>query len=190
MINTDMNNTDNVFRNELKHDENLLWSGHPKQGLVLRPSDGFLIPFSILWAAFSISWEYRVVMSGAPFFFVLWGIPFLLVGFYITVGRFFVDAQQRKGTFYALTNQRAIILTTSFQRQVRSLNLKNLPETVLVVHNDNSGTITFGQQFHPLASWYAGMPLPGRDRYLPPSFELIDDAQDVYNLILKSQREL
>jgi len=45
--------------------------------------------------------------TGAPPFFLLWGIPFLIVGAYITVGCFFYDAWQRGRTAYGVT---AVIL--------------------------------------------------------------------------------
>jgi len=61
-----------VAREQLGPDEHLLWSGQPKTGVRLRPADLLMVPFS-------------------PFF-MLWGIPFVLTGLYLIVGRFFWDA--------------------------------------------------------------------------------------------------
>ncbi len=33
----------------LEANEKLLWSGQPRRGLMLRPSDAYVIPFSLLW---------------------------------------------------------------------------------------------------------------------------------------------
>jgi hypothetical protein len=173
---------------ELSPGESLLWSGRPRQGLMLRASDALLIPFSCLWAGFAVFWETGVVTSGAPFFFMLWGIPFLLVGAYITVGRFFVDAYIRSRTSYAVTNERALIVAGLFSRTVKSLPLQSMGEVTLQRHANDRGTITFGPSL-PFGNWYRGFAWPGVDQRLPPAFEQIADASYVYETIRQMQRQ-
>jgi len=97
-----MNNVDtNIFRAELSTGERILWSGQPRQGIVFRNFDIFLIPFSLAWGGFIAIWELFAVGAGAPSFFACFGIPFVLVGLYFIFGRFIVDAQRRKKTYYA-----------------------------------------------------------------------------------------
>jgi hypothetical protein len=104
---------------ELAKGERLLWSGVPRQGVLFRPSDAFMIPFSLLWAGFAVFWELSAIRDGAPTFFVLWGIPFVLVGAYIVVGRFLVDARRRRNTAYGLTTERIIISSGAFRPSLK-----------------------------------------------------------------------
>src|SRR5262245_52827091 len=107
-----------IVQRELGPQERLLWSGRPRVGLVLRASDTFMIPFSLLWGGFAVFWEYSVVTGGAPFFFMLWGIPFVLVGLYFIFGRFVVDMKQRETTTYGVTDERVLIISGLFARRV------------------------------------------------------------------------
>jgi hypothetical protein len=146
-----------------------------------------MIPFSLLWGGFAFFWEASVVSSGAPAFFAFWGIPFVLVGAYIIVGRFFADARLRRATVYGLTSTRVIVLTGLFARRVKSLSLRTLTDLSLTERADRSGTITFGA-VHPWASWAGAMPWPGLAQYQSPCFELIVDARSVYNRIREAQK--
>lgn len=159
--------------------ETLRWSGRPRQGILLRPSDALMIPFSILWAGFAFFWEASVLRDGAPGFFALWGIPFVLMGLYVTVGRFFLDAARRAKTEYAVTDQR-IIIDRGARGTMTSLELATLGEITVSSSADGSGTIAFGPS-NIVTSMYAGTPWPGVK--LPPSFDMIPDARRVYEII-------
>lgn len=174
------------LRPNLSQGETLLWSGKPKSGIVLRSSDAFLIPVSLLWAGFAVVWETTVIGAGAPVFFYLWGIPFLAMGFYFTIGRFFVDAKKRANTFYGMTNDRIIIKSGIFVKEIKSLNIRTLSDVTLIQKSDNSGTITLG----PTDARYAmmqGMDWPGVKQL--PRFELIENVKSVYDKIIEIQRE-
>jgi hypothetical protein len=167
--------------------ESLLWAGTPRQGLLLRPADAFMIPFSLLWGGFAVFWEAGVLASGAPAFFGLWGVPFVLIGLYFIVGRFFVDARARAKTFYGLTNRRAIIVSGIFAKTINSLPLRTLSDISVRERSDRTGTVLLGRP-HPFAVWYAGMQWPGMGQYSTPGFELIPDAKRVHDQLLEAQR--
>jgi len=182
--------TDRDVETELKQnlskDEKLLWTGRPKTGILFRGSDIFLIPFSLLWCGFAIFWETSVVSSGAPFFFMIWGIPFIAVGLYVTVGRFFIDAKKRSNTIYGITDNRVIIKSGIFSQEIKSLNIKTLSDLTISEKSDGTGTISFG----PSDFRYAmmdGMEWPGMKR--PPRLEFVPDVKKLYELLLQLQRQ-
>lgn len=177
----------------LDQGERLIWSGQPRSGIRLRGQDAYLIPFSIMWGGFAIFWEYMAFTqtSKAPgpiaVVFPLFGLPFVAVGLYLIFGRFFADARSRARTFYGVTSERIIIVSGLFSQQTKSLQLRTLTDVSLTQRSDGSGTITFGpthimNSFFPTGSW------PGTGRYAPPSFDLIERAKEVYDIIRNAQR--
>jgi hypothetical protein len=179
--------SEQALRKELTSGETLLWTGQPGTGIRLRPADALMIPFSLLWAGFAVFWEVSVFRTDAPFFFRLWGIPFVLVGLYIVFGRFVAGAWQRSRAVYGLTSRRVIIVGGLTSRQTRSLPLQQLGPMTLHERADRSGTITFGSV--PSANaWMAGSGWPGLGRQLPLSFDMVEHARDLYTRIHEAQQ--
>src|SRR5262249_50119634 len=97
-----------------------------------------------MWGGFAIFWELTAINMGAPFFFALWGVPFVLVGLYIMFGRFLLDVRQRAATTYGVTSERVIIISGLFSRAIKSLNVATLTDLSLSERSNGGGTITFG----------------------------------------------
>lgn len=166
--------------------ERILWRGEPAGGIRFVAADLFAIPFAALWLA---------LVSGA---FVSDPAPaanndpagdfilpvFIAIGVYILVGRFFVDMLIRSRSEYVLTDRRAVIESGLLFRSKRSANLAATPEIRLRGGTRGRGSVEFGS-----GSPFAMMPRswPGMSRYLPPAFEMIDDAESVYTLALDAQ---
>lgn len=136
------------FRPYLLTGERIIWTGRPKQGLLLSGRDGLLIPFSLMWGGFAIFWNYSVWTmgkggDGPDIFFKLWGLPFLGIGLYFIVGRFLHDMAIRKSLIYAATDQRVLVLRGSRSPKLTSLDIHRLPRLELSEHRDSTGTITF-----------------------------------------------
>ena len=108
---------------ELRTGEQILWKGRPDPSRLFGPRDALLVPFSILWAGFAVFWEVGVIASGGPLFFVLWGIPFVAMGAFITVGRFFAKRARKKRTWYAITTNRVLVVESGRKRSVRELSI-------------------------------------------------------------------
>jgi hypothetical protein len=170
--------------------ERILWSGQPKQGIAFCRSDLLAIPFSLMWGGFAIFWNVGVwtdVNTGTAddWFFRLWGLPFLAVGIYLIVGRFFYDAWVRRRSYYAVTNQRVLILRNWPTLKLTSREIRSLPMVELTEHRDGTGTIAFDSE----AVGYSSV---GRNRGLGAwspavsanaQFFRIDNPQRVYELV-------
>jgi hypothetical protein len=167
--------------------ERLLWFGQPKQGLLLRGEDAWLIPFSLVWCFFSVPGSISRMVSGGGFIF--FDLLFAIAGLYLLFGRFLVDMWLRAHTTYGLTERQALIVTSGFSEQIRFVNLKTLSDLKLTMRRGGTGTIELGKpKFSIFGPRYSrATPFPGIDHYLPPAFEAIPDARRVYDLIVQAQ---
>lgn len=120
--------------------EYILWEGAPQKGLVLTSRDLALIPFSLIWLAFSLFWEVSAIRTTGSLFMVLWGLPFVGVGIYLLFGRFWQTIFLHKKTYYIITNKKLIIRTGSKVKIYRSADL---PPMNIQHHRDGTGTILF-----------------------------------------------
>lgn len=182
-----MESPEQSIRQELGPSEQLLWCGQPRRGLVLRPADAFLVPFSILWGGIAIVFEVAAIASRVDLFFALWGVPFVLVGLHMMVGRFWVDARQRAATVYAITSERIMIISGLLSRSVRSLSIETLSDVTLTERASGAGQITFGSApfFH---SWLVGTAWPGLNGQAIPTFDLPGQAREVYDIIREARQ--
>lgn len=147
-----------------------------------------MVPFSLLWCGFAVFWNTGVWMSEAPFFFRIWGIPFLIVGFYYVFGRFIVDIFARRKTFYGVTSERIIIVSGLFNHATKAINIKGLDEITFEEHKNGLGTITFGRDVvDDSSSWFKQNQ---NNVVSAPSFEQIPAAKNVYETIRNTQKLL
>ena len=175
---------------KLDQGERILWQGQPAQGLRLQAGDAFAIPFSLLWLGLVLLMLIGIITESLgkvdPMFFIVLPV-FLAFGLYMVAGRFLVDIHTRARTHYTLTNRRAVIETGLFRKVRRVVNLASVPEITYRAGRRATGSIMFGSPspFYGMlpASW------PGSSRMLPPSFDIIDDAETIYELALSAQRE-
>lgn len=114
--------------------EDLIWEGRPNTGVRFKVSDIFLSLFGAVFGGFALFW---IVMAssiggdapgGVGLFFPLFGLPFLAVGAYMMVGRFFWDSYVRSKTVYALTTKRGIVARSAFGRSLKSYPIRRETE--------------------------------------------------------------
>lgn len=125
--------------------EYILHRCKPGKGRLFSAQDIILIPFSIFWCGFAFFWVISAFSMGAPFFFCLFGIPFILIGLYMVIGRFFWTAYIRKRTAYVITNRRIIRRRGN---RMDMLDSGNMPPMQVSCFADGSGTILFRPQVY------------------------------------------
>jgi hypothetical protein len=176
---------------ELMSGESLHWAGMPNPKIIFHSDDWVLIPSSLLWAGFAVFWEAGVLGlwedhsrgGGGSTFMALWGIPFVLSGVYMVVGRFFVDAWLKRRTYYAVTNRRLLVRQHGWSHKLCCMFLRDIPQ--IEREGTTTGTLWFGAKL-PLI---AGKRQKGRgmSRFSVgdvPVFADIDDVNSVHRLIL------
>ena len=123
--------------------EYVLWRGKPGKGKLLTKSDVFMIPFSLFWCGFAVFWVVSTFQNAG--FFSVFGIPFVGVGIYIVIGRFFHMAWLRKRTFYVITNHKII------RKQGKKVNVlmgKSMPSYSVITYANGYGSIRFFSPDH------------------------------------------
>jgi hypothetical protein len=167
--------------------QELRWIGRPPSGIRLRAADAYLIPFSLMWGGFAIFWETMAFKGNAPVFFRIWGVPFVLIGVYMILGRFFYDAYRRSQTWYGVTANDALIIRRGFPNSMQRINLAKTNTLGISLKADGSGTITFADT--PQRAWMGGggWSMWSGDISVP-AFEGIPDAQHAYDLCTSLQR--
>jgi hypothetical protein len=188
-----MNNA--VFQSDLLPDEQIVWSGQPESSILFTPMDLLLVPFSLLWGGFAIFWELSVIGTfksnqPAPAFFPLFGVPFVLVGLYFIFGRFVYKSWKKKRTWYAVTNQRVLIVTQGISRTCQALSIATLPAIDKTVRSNGSGNIKFGTSPFMFTIYEnSGMDFfGGFNGQGAPSFFDLKDVESVYRIVT-SQRQ-
>jgi hypothetical protein len=168
--------------------ERILWSGRPAQGLLFTSRDILLIPFSLVWGGFVIFWEsMTLTQPKTPDFFFLFGVPFVLAGLYLIVGRFLLDAWIRAGMLYAVTNRRILISRSGPFGKFTALSLDRLPDASISESAGGRGTIRFGE---PAQLWGGRRGVSSWTPSLDPTpqFIGIENARNVFDQIQLATR--
>jgi hypothetical protein len=127
-----------------------------------------------------VRWEIGAVRYVCP---AVFGLPFLAVGFYMLVGRFIHDANERRRTWYTVTNRRCLIAVDGKIVETRSLYWNFIQGVVRREHGDGRATLFFelsslGRQDAPRSDGIGSM-------RRPPGvyFERIEDSDGVEAII-------
>ena len=111
----------------------------------------------------------------------------MLIGLYLMVGRFLLDAWIRGGMLYAVTNKRILISRSGPFGKFTALGLDRLPDASISESAGGRGTIRFGE----LAPMWGGR--NGISSWTPsldptPQFIAIENARSVFDQIQLATR--
>lgn len=124
----------------LLEDEYILWKGRPDRGNIITRSDVAVILFGVVWLSFSLFWEMAALQNVAAPFMVIWGLPFVAVGFYMVFGRVIQKIYLRDKTFYVVTNKKILIKKGN---RIEMHDGTDLPPMDVEIHKNGNGTILF-----------------------------------------------
>ena len=185
-----------LLAQDLQHDEKILWAGQPDPSVLFTKADRALVPFSLLWGGFAFFWEATVIWAlargedrsgngGNLWFFVVMGAFFVFVGLYFIAGRFIYKRINKRHTYYAVTDNRVLVLTTLRGRHLTAACIDRIPTVQKSVNAEGLGTLRFGNARWWLAQYEnTGMELlSGGHGDQVPTFHDIRDANRVYDLV-------
>lgn len=148
-----------IATSQLDSGERLLWSGSPSPraaAVSALPAVLFGLPFAA-FACFWIAIAWRATSqhaAGGMFpLFPLFGLPFLLVGMLIVFAPLWSSLGAR-GTVYAVTDRRAMIITSAGMRGVQSYTHDDLSDITLMEGKDGTGSVFFAARSMPSSRGY------------------------------------
>ena len=171
-----------AFRLFIRPDEKIMWTGRPRQGLIVRPIDFFAEPMTLI-VTFGILGSIPIEVSRNSF---SWDTYIGLMYFYIFIlivflfPRFLIDAWLRSNIVYAITNIRAMMLRNPVDGELVTVKLGG--KITFSSHSGGRGTLGFGR---PVDAPYRFLAIYAR---LVPAFsnELefreVGDAAEAYRL--------
>ena len=171
--------------------EHALWSGGPGGGVIFQPMDIFLVPFSVVWcsvASFGAFAGFGGVRDSAASPFDLFGLLFVVIGFYFVFGRFLVDIMLRRSLRYTLTTRRILIERGGLWSKSTVVSLVDAPPISLRRMRGGRGTIRIGESNLWMGRGSFGAWSPTMDP--TPQLIAIDDAQRVFDLVQRTQDKL
>jgi hypothetical protein len=176
------------FQRELTMGERILWTGRPNPSRLFTRSDLFLVPFTLLWAWFSIGF-FTQELDRSPADPVTRVIAplFAVVGLYALVGRFLFLRYRKRRTCYAVTGRRVLVLTETLRRSLLATRIRQIPAIQKTIRSDGSGSLRFGAG-NPYAEMWkdTGLEFFGAAYGSPaPTFVDIPDVEEVYRLVTK-----
>ncbi len=138
----------------LEPGERILWQGRSDGRIRWGDMVSVQTVFGVVFTAFAVFWitgaasmmsNSRMSSPGIFAFFPLFGIPFVLVGLNMVIGRHLTDAWTRRNTHNTLTDRAAYVASKAWGR--RRLERTGYDEmTMLELEDGDPGSVWFGEK--------------------------------------------
>lgn len=173
----------------LEPGEVILWQGAPDGRIRWSDLASLQTAFGVFFTLFSVVWIGFALSFGDAFglIFVVFGLPFLLLGLYMAGARIPIEARMRRQTHYTLTNRAAYIGTVRFGRRALERHALN-GDMPLAIEDGDTGTVYFAEKTVPHATVEPvsdTVTSPGRvtTSTVRVGFEHIQNPRRVYGLL-------
>ena len=131
-------------RQQMRAAETPRWIGYPIPGKFAIKTSMPIFLFAIPWTAFAIFWEWKA-MKSPSILFPMFGIPFLVIGFYQLSSPLRQYWQARR-TIYVVSNQRLLILAGLLRPSAKSFAPSDIGPLKVETSNDGSGSVVFSER--------------------------------------------
>jgi hypothetical protein len=132
-----------IINQSLQHKEILIWAGQPKKGLVFEAIDIFKTLFIVIFVAF-VFFAVRLLSDISILLAIPLSVIFFSAALILGIGRFFIDAELRKKTFYGVTDKRIIIISKMYPKKIQSVYFNTKPKIEFLPNMDDTSTIDIG----------------------------------------------
>jgi len=143
---------DAILRREMMTGERILWRGQPNPHKLYAAFGLWL--FAIPWTVFALFWESMTLMmlwgggTKTPaaitwsfgIVFPLFGLPFIVIGFYMLATPFKAIAKAKR-TIFALTDRRVLSVTAGKSRESASVMLDQMGPFKVKAGSDGYGSL-------------------------------------------------
>lgn len=128
-----------VHDNILITGEEIIWRGRPNPARQIgRSIMGTL--FGLFFLGFAIFWTFMAAQDGG--FFALFGIPFIAIGGWLVTTPL-RERRRAHSTYYAVTNERALIIEIGRQVRTTSIAPDDITDLERIDREDGSGDLQF-----------------------------------------------
>ncbi|MBW6411938.1 hypothetical protein [Clostridium weizhouense] len=146
-----------LFKRYLLIEEKVLWSGKPDTKNLFMKEDIFPTIFGCSFIIAHLIWEVisiRIITGSIiqesvkpsdGIISALFGLPFIFIGYYLTIGRVIKRKLNKQKILYAITNKRLLIFEIGKTEKVIAKYINQITNIDIDINKNGRGTIIFGE---------------------------------------------